>query len=97
MLWGRWSSEVFATRFRGPHSGGDALADQRRFQFGHGADDGEHRPAHGTFGIDLILYAYSLLPQMLEFLERSQHGARASREAVPLPLNPLPLPFELAL
>jgi hypothetical protein len=23
MLWGRWSSEVFATRFRGPHSGGD--------------------------------------------------------------------------
>jgi hypothetical protein len=29
MLWGRWSSEVFATRFRGPHSGGDTLADQR--------------------------------------------------------------------
>ena len=24
-------------------------------QLGHGADDGEHRPAHGTFGIDLIL------------------------------------------
>jgi hypothetical protein len=88
---------MFATRFRGPHSGGDTLADQRRFQFGHGADDGEHRPAHGTFGIDLILYAYEAHAQMVEFLERSQQVARASCEAVPLPLNPQPLPFELAL
>jgi hypothetical protein len=143
MLWGRWSSEVFATRFRGPHSGGDTLADQRRFQFGHGADDGEHRPAHGTFGIDLVIksgdpveqekqlkYAslvanaimLSNVADMTEALAAMaedghpvtpglvaclspytrEHIRRLGQyvldmDVLPLPLNPQPLPFELAL
>ena len=76
---------MFTTRFCGPHSGGDTLADQRRFQFGHGANDGEHCPAHGAFGVDLILYAYEAHAQMVEFLKRSQQVARAAREAVEFP------------
>lgn len=40
-------------RERRLHTGGDALADQGGFRFGHGADDGEHRSSHGTCGVDL--------------------------------------------
>jgi hypothetical protein len=51
------TAQVLASRLGGSHTGGHALADQRGFQLGHGADDGEHRPAHGGVGVHLILDA----------------------------------------
>src|SRR5271165_2207281 len=56
-LWDGRTAEVFSACFDGPHACGDALADKQRLELGHGADDGEHRPAPGAVGIDLILAA----------------------------------------
>ncbi len=72
-------------RFGRPHPGGDALADQGRLEFGHGADDGEHGPAHRAVGIDLILHADEADAEMVELLERGEQMARAAGEAVELP------------
>ena len=55
------------------------------FQFGHGADDGEHRPAHGAVGVDLILDADEAHAEMVELLQRRQQMARAAREAIEFP------------
>src|SRR5215210_5098955 len=58
------------------HTGGDALADERRFQLGHGADDGEHGAAHGAVRVDLVLNAYKAHPEVVEFLKCRQQVAR---------------------
>src|ERR1700685_1524799 len=50
-----WTPEMLAARFGSSHSRGYALTDERRLQFGHGTDDGEHRAAHGAVGVDLVL------------------------------------------
>ena len=49
------------------------------FQFGHRADDGEHRPAHGTFEVDLILCTLMKRTPKWSTLERSQQVALALR------------------
>ena len=70
--------------FGGSHTGGYALADERGLQLRHGGDDGEHRSAHGTAGVDLILDADETHAEMIEFLQRRQQMARAPGEAVEL-------------
>tara|TARA_R110002051_G_scaffold268702_1_gene328717 strand:- start:96 stop:398 length:303 start_codon:yes stop_codon:yes gene_type:complete len=64
------------------HTGRDPFADQGRFQLGHGADDGEHRPSHGTCGVDLVLQADEAHAEMVEFFERRQEMAGRAGEAV---------------
>jgi hypothetical protein len=76
---------VPAARLGGPHAGGDALADQRRLKLGHGADDGEHRPAHRAGGVHLVLHADKANAEVVEFFQRRQKVARAAGEAVELP------------
>ena len=83
--WRGGPAEMPAARLGGPHPGGHALADQRQLQLGHGADDGEHRPAHRAAGVDLILDADEAHPEVVELLERRQQVARAAGEAVELP------------
>jgi hypothetical protein len=74
----RTSGMPFA-RLGRPHTGSYPLADQRGLRFGHGADDGEHGPAHGTVGVDLILDADEANAGMIELLRRCQQvlGAAA--------------------
>lgn len=52
------------------------------FEFGHGADDGEHCPTHGAVGIDLILDADEAHAELVELLERSQQVACVAGEAI---------------
>src|SRR5215217_6087490 len=84
-LWRTGPPKMPAARLSGPHTGGDALADERRFQLGHGADDGEHGAAHGAVRVDLVLNAYKAHPEVVEFLKCRQQVARAAGEAVELP------------
>lgn len=70
-----------APRLGGSHPGGHTLADQRRLQLRDGADDGEHHPAHGAAGVDLILNADEADAEMVELFERGQQVARAAGEA----------------
>ena len=51
---------------------GYALTDERRLQFGHGADDGEHRSTHRAIGVYLILDADEAHPKMAELFKRYQ-------------------------
>jgi hypothetical protein len=64
----------------GSHAGGHSLTDERGFQLGHGADDGEHRSAHGAIGIDLVLYADEAYSEVIELFKRRQ-------QMVSFPLN----------
>ena len=48
------------------HSGRSALAYQRGLRIRHGANDGEHGPAHGTVGVHLILDADKAHAEMTE-------------------------------
>src|SRR3954468_17575499 len=68
---------MFAGGFGRAHAGGHALADERGLQFGHRADDGEHRPAHRAIGVDLILDADKSHAEVVELLKRRQQVARA--------------------
>ena len=77
--------EVPAARLSRPHAGGDTLADQRGLQLGHGADDGEHRPAHRAAGVHLVLNADEAHAEVVELFQRRQQVAGAAGEAVELP------------
>jgi len=57
---------VFTACLSGSHPRGDALADERGFQFGHGTDDGEHGPAHRAVGIDLMIDADETHAEVVE-------------------------------
>ena len=46
-----------AVRLGDPRACGDPFADERGLHFGHGANDGEHRAAHRSVGVDLVLDA----------------------------------------
>ena len=61
---------MFSSRLSGSHAGGHSLADERGLQFGHCADDGEHRSTHGAVGVDLILYADEAHSEMIELFQR---------------------------
>ena len=76
---------MLSARLGGFHSGGHALADQRGLKFRHGADDGEHRPAHGAVGVHLILDADKAHAEMIEFFKRRQQMPGAAREAIEFP------------
>src|SRR3954453_14444878 len=73
---------MFHACFGCAHAGSHALADERELQFGHRADDGEHRPAHRAIGVDLILDADKSPPEVVELLERRQQVARAASKAI---------------
>ena len=81
----RGPPQVSAARLGGPHAGSDALADERGFQFGHGADDGEHGPAHRAVRVHLVLHTDEAHAEMVELLQRGEQVARAAGEAVKLP------------
>src|SRR3954469_2860238 len=74
---------MLAAGFGRAHAGGHALADERGLQLGHRADDGEHRPAHRAFGVDLILDADKAHAEVVERLECRQQVARAASWASP--------------
>src|SRR5271165_1817502 len=76
---------MFSARLGRPHARGDALADERTLQFGHGADYGEHRPSHRAVGVDLILDADEPDPEMVELFQRHQQVTRAAGETVEFP------------
>jgi hypothetical protein len=65
---------VFSACFGRPHAGSHALAEERRLQFGHGADDSEHCPTHGAVGIHLILDADEAHPKVLNSSSASSRG-----------------------
>jgi hypothetical protein len=65
-----WTPEMLSARFGSSHSRGYALANERRLQLGHGADDGEHRAAHRAVGVDLILDADKAHAEMVKFFQR---------------------------
>jgi len=73
---------VLSSSFGGSHTGGYALTDERGLQLRHGGDDGEHRSAHGTAGVDLILDADETHAEMIEFLKRQQQVTSAPGERV---------------
>ena len=54
-------------------------------KFRHGADDGEHGPAHGTVGVHLILDADKAHAEMIEFFKRHQQMSGAAREPIEFP------------
>jgi len=68
-LWRAGPTKMPAARPSRPHAGGNALADERGLQFGHGADDGERRPAHRTVSVNLVLHADEAHPKVVELLQ----------------------------
>ena len=64
-LLGGWPAQMLSSDLGGPHAGGHAFADERGLQFGHGADDGEHRSTHWAVGVYLILTLMKRTPRWL--------------------------------
>jgi len=84
-LLGGWPAQMLSSDLGGPHAGGHAFADERGLQFGHGADDGEHRSTHWAVGVYLILDADEAHAEMVELFKRYQQVACAACKAVEFP------------
>ena len=70
---------------RRPHASRHTLANEGRFQLGHRADDGEHGPAHGAIGINLVLNTDEAHREVLELLLCVQEVLGAAGKPVELP------------
>jgi hypothetical protein len=87
---------MLSARLSGSHAGGHALADQRRLQFGHGANDGEQRPPQKDGHPVTPALVACISPYIRDHIRHFGRFALDMAE-LPTPLYPQPLPFENAL
>src|SRR5277367_6087325 len=79
-LWNGRTPQMFSPQLRGSHTSGHAFTDERRLQFCHGANDGEHRPPHRAVRVNLILDADEADAKMVEFFQGHQQMPGAAGE-----------------
>ena len=80
-----WSSQPFSTLYSPSQASSDPLRDDVSLQLGYSTDNREDRTTKGGAGVNVLLIADEINPQMAEFLKGQNQVLGAPSEPVEPP------------